>query len=74
MVKSMSRGRIGEGKYWLLEGKEYNMETSTEKGLRCIRFAIKMGLDIIAVSYVRDSQDINRVKKEAELLGFDGSY
>ena len=65
-------GEIGPNKALVVRGKEYPFEVPTEKDVADMRFAVEQGLDMVAVSYVRTSRDVDAYRKLAEEVGFTG--
>ncbi len=71
-AEALTDGLLEKGKVLVVRGKEYNIKSPTEKDLKCIEFAAEMDLDIIAVSYVRSPEEVNKIRGIAESCGFKG--
>lgn len=56
-------GKLGEHKGINLPGAEISEPSPTEKDKRDARFAVKLGVDYLALSFVRTADDIIRLKK-----------
>jgi len=72
LAEPLSGGKLSEGKALVIKDKEYRIEAPTEKDVRCIELVAKMDLDILAISYVREADDVRKVRKVAEGYGFRG--
>ncbi|HEX3438100.1 MAG TPA: pyruvate kinase [Pseudacidobacterium sp.] len=64
-------GLLGENKGINLPGLAVRVPSLTEKDERDLEFAIKSGVDAIAVSFVRTAEDIRLVKYRIGALGAD---
>jgi pyruvate kinase len=64
-------GMLGENKGINLPGIAVKVPSLTEKDEVDLEFAVKNGVDAIAVSFVRTGEDVNLVKKRIAALGTD---
>jgi pyruvate kinase len=66
--KNIAEGRVviggvlGSRKGINLPGISVSLDSVTEKDIRFLNFGIKLGVDFIAQSFVRDSEDIKKIK------------
>jgi len=72
IARVLAGGLAERGKALVVQGKEYDIDTPTPTDLERLRFALEMGLDMIAVSYVRSAYDLHAIRREAESGGFEG--
>ena len=64
-------GQLGEHKGINLPGIPVRVPSLTEKDEQDLEFAIKAGVDAIAVSFVRTAEDVRLVKERIRQLGAD---
>jgi pyruvate kinase len=64
-------GLLGENKGINLPGIAVRVPSLTEKDEADLQFAVKNGVDAIAVSFVRNGDDVRLVKKRVAALGVD---
>ncbi len=57
-VEALTPARITSRKAVVVQGKELGLPAITEKDLEAIEFAVRHGFDYIALSYVRDAEDL----------------
>ena len=63
MLKAINGGMIHEFKGINLPGTKISAPALTEKDLKDLKFAKKLGVDYVALSFVRQASDIELVKK-----------
>ena len=61
-IRSESNGKIINGKGINFPGITLDVSTITQKDIKDIKTAIKLDIDWLAMSFVRSSEDINKVK------------
>ena len=64
-------GMLGEHKGINLPGILVRVPSLTEKDAEDLEFALKNGVDAIAVSFVRTAEDVRMVRNRVSALGFD---
>jgi pyruvate kinase len=64
-------GMLGENKGINLPGILVRVPSLTEKDAEDLEFALKNGVDAIAVSFVRTAEDVRMVRNRVAALGFD---
>jgi pyruvate kinase len=64
-------GMLGENKGINLPGILVRVPSLTEKDAEDLEFALKNGVDAIAVSFVRTAEDVRMVRNRVSALGFD---
>jgi pyruvate kinase len=64
-------GILGENKGINLPGILVRVPSLTEKDTEDLEFALKNGVDAIAVSFVRSAEDVRMVRNRVAALGFD---
>jgi pyruvate kinase len=64
-------GMLGEHKGINLPGILVRVPSLTEKDAEDLEFALKNGVDAIAVSFVRTAEDVRMVRNRVAALGFD---
>ena len=64
-------GMLGENKGINLPGILVRVPSLTEKDAEDLEFALKNGVDAIAVSFVRTAEDVRLVRNRVAALGFD---
>jgi pyruvate kinase len=64
-------GMLGESKGINLPGIAVKVPSLTEKDETDLEFALKNGVDAIAVSFIRTADDIRLVKRRVKALGFE---
>src|SRR5665213_917296 len=64
-------GMLGENKGINLPGILVRVPSLTEKDADDLEFALKNGVDAIAVSFVRTAEDVRMVRNRVAALGFD---
>jgi pyruvate kinase len=64
-------GMLGENKGINLPGILVRVPSLTEKDAEDLEFALKSGVDAIAVSFVRTAEDVRMVRNRVAALGFD---
>ncbi len=69
LVQFLNEGVVGPRKTIAIQGKEYPFTIPTEKDLKDMEFALKNGFDGLALSFVKEGKDIERVKDIAYELG-----
>ena len=62
-------GKIGSRRHINLPGVDVNLPSLTEKDERDVRAGVEAGLDFVALSFVRKSQDIERLRGLLDELG-----
>lgn len=62
-AEALTSGFLKKGKVLVVKGKEYSFPSITEKDYNSLKFTVKEGLDYIAVSYVKSSEDIKCVRE-----------
>jgi pyruvate kinase len=66
-----TNGEIGDGKGVNIPNKKLTVPTLSSKDLEIVDFAKKKDVEFIALSFTRDAQDVNNLRKEAD--GFKGA-
>ncbi len=66
----MDNGTIEDGKGVNIPNKHLSVSTFSEKDLELIKFAAKLDVEYIALSFTRDTKDIENLKAQAR--SFDG--
>ena len=56
-------GKIETGKGVNVPGKDIGLQSPTDKDVKDIEFGLEKGFDFIALSFVKDAEDIKRVRK-----------
>jgi pyruvate kinase len=64
-------GMLGENKGINLPGVLVRVPSLTDKDAEDLEFALKNGVDAIAVSFVRTAEDVRMVRNRVSALGFD---
>jgi pyruvate kinase len=64
-------GMLGESKGINLPGVLVRVPSLTDKDAEDLEFALKNGVDAIAVSFVRTAEDVRMVRNRVAALGFD---
>lgn len=64
-------GDVSEGKKIVVKGKELEIPLLSNFDVKCIKFAVEAGFSHIAVSYVRNTTDIELVRETLKLFGGD---
>ncbi len=64
-------GELGERKGINVPGAGLSISAPTEKDLEDLRFGIKLGVDFVALSFVRTADDVRRLKEEIARVGGD---
>ena len=62
LCKVIHGGKLGSKRHVNLPGVRVDMPSVTPKDLKDIEFGIKMGVDFIAASFVRNSEDLENLK------------
>src|SRR5450432_3582962 len=62
-------GKLGSRRHINLPGIEVNLPSLTEKDERDVRAGVEAGLDFVALSFVRKSQDVVALRELLERLG-----
>jgi pyruvate kinase len=71
VTEIVNGGVLGEKKGINLPGVAIKVPSLTEKDEEDLEFALKEGVDIVAVSFVQTADDVRYVKGRIEALGFD---
>ncbi|MES2391277.1 MAG: pyruvate kinase [Acidobacteriota bacterium] len=71
VTEIVNGGVLGEKKGINLPGVAIKVPSLTEKDEIDLEFALKMGVDTIAVSFVQTADDVRYVKGRIEALGYD---
>jgi len=69
VVEAQVRCSVKSKKALVVVGKEYPHVLPTPYDVDCLKHSVELGLDYIAISHVRDSEDVKRVRKIVEELG-----
>jgi pyruvate kinase len=62
-------GLITSAKGINLPGTELSVDALTEKDIRCVHYAVEKKLDYLALSFVRQAEDLRKLKKLLVSLG-----
>jgi pyruvate kinase len=62
-------GKIGSRRHINLPGVDVNLPSLTEKDERDVRSGVEAGLDFVALSFVRKSEDVLRLRRLLDQLG-----
>ncbi len=68
-VVFMTEGELGPRKTVAIQGKEYSFNAPTEKDAKDIEFAVKAGIEGIAISFIKKADDVLKVKDLARSSG-----
>ena len=68
-VRFMTEGVIGSRKTIAIQGKEYPLKAPTEKDISDLQFAVKAGIEGVAISFIKNKEDVLKVKEIAESSG-----
>jgi pyruvate kinase len=71
LCKVVTGGKLGAHKGINLPGIYISEPSLTRKDREDVRFAVRMGVDYLAMSFVRHQEDIHRLKKMLDTLGSD---
>ena len=71
ICKVVTGGILRESKGINLPGVKTRIPSLTKKDKEDLRFGIEMGVDYVAISFVRSAKDVKTLKKELKLLGAD---
>jgi len=71
--KVVNGGELGEHKGINLPGVRLNAPSLTAKDREDLAFALRQGVEYVAVSFVRRAQDVREARRAAERLGFDAA-
>ncbi len=63
ICKVLDDGEITSRRHLNLPGKNISLESITEKDWKDIKFGVKLGVDFIALSFVRRADEIKEIKK-----------
>jgi Pyruvate kinase len=69
ICQAMVEGEVKPRKTVTIRGKDVPLPTITEKDMKDIEFAVKAGIDVIALSFVRKPQDIQQLRDTLFDLG-----
>ncbi|RLE81827.1 MAG: pyruvate kinase [Thermoprotei archaeon] len=67
--KVLTSGDLQKGKALVIKGKEYGLPSIGEKDYRALEFAAKVGLDYVAISYVKSPEDVKKARNILSFLG-----
>ncbi len=62
-------GQLGQHKGINLPGVDLSISAPTEKDIRDLRFGLGLGVDFVALSFVRTADEVRRLKQEIEACG-----
>jgi pyruvate kinase len=71
VCKIVNGGMLGEKKGINLPGIPVRVPSLTEKDAEDLEFALKNGVDAIAVSFIRTSEDVRLVRNRVAALGYE---
>jgi pyruvate kinase len=71
IVSFIIEGTLSSKKTVAIQGKEYPLNSPTEKDLNDLEFASKAGMDGVAMSFVKTSNDIEKLRSAVRDLGRD---
>ncbi|MGC8558064.1 MAG: pyruvate kinase [Nitrososphaeria archaeon] len=71
IVSFIIEGTLGSKKTVAIQGKEYPLNSPTEKDLNDLEFASKAGMDGVAMSFVKTSNDIEKLRSAVRDLERD---
>ncbi len=69
IVSFIVDGTLSSKKTVAIQGKEYPLNSPTDKDLADLKFAREMGMDGVAMSFVKTSDDIEKLRSEILELG-----
>jgi len=68
VTKVLTPGSLGARRHINLPGVNVKLPSLTEKDLNDVRFGVKMGIDIFALSFARTADAVSELKKELQNL------
>ena len=69
IVSFIVDGTLSSKKTVAIQGKEYPLNSPTDKDLADLKFAMEMGMDGVAMSFVKTSDDIKKLRSKILELG-----